>query len=115
MAPHLEKKELVRSELLKCATAKPMQFPAYSEFGPRVGIPTQGPWKPVLDAIADACDAAGEPDITFVIKNKTTGYPSRVGRVTRRNLTPDQKRFARGKVQEVIDKFNPGTRNPYGA
>jgi hypothetical protein len=73
MAPYLEKKELVRCELLKCATAKPMEFPAYSEFGPRVGIPKQGPWKPVLDAIADESDAAGEPDITFVIRIRPRG------------------------------------------
>jgi hypothetical protein len=109
----LGKKNLVRRELLRCATAKPMEFPAYTEFGRRVGIPPQGPWEPVLDAIADEEDALAEPDITFVIRSKTTGYPSRVGRVTKKKLDPAQKALARKKVQEVIDKYNPGTPNPY--
>jgi hypothetical protein len=109
---YLDKRELVRAEFLKCATAAPMQFPTYSEFGPRVGIPTQGPWQPVLDAIADEEDAKKEPDITFVIRNKTTGYPSRVGRTTRKTLEPWQKQLAREKVQAVINKVQFGLAQP---
>jgi hypothetical protein len=81
----IEKRGLIERDLLRCAAAKPMERPTYTEFGGRVGIPPQGPWQPVLDAIADAADKAGELDLTFLIKNARTGYPSRIGRVTKRN------------------------------
>ncbi len=45
MAPkvlHSEKKDLIRGELLKCATATPMQFPTFRAFAERVGMPVQG-------------------------------------------------------------------------
>jgi hypothetical protein len=40
---YMHKKNLIRSELMKCASAKPMEFPTYTELGARVGIPPQGP------------------------------------------------------------------------
>jgi hypothetical protein len=106
-------KELIRRELLSCATAKPMERPTYSEFGQRVGIPPQGPWKTVLDSIADDEDDAKRPDVTFLIKNKKTGYPSRIGRVTKRNPDSKQRVHARKKMQKIIDTYNPGTPNPF--
>jgi hypothetical protein len=89
-----------------------MERPTYAELGARVGIPPRGPWLPVLDAIANDADRVGEPDLTFLVRNAQTGYPSRIGRVTQRQATVEQKRLARAKMQEVIDKYNPGTRNP---
>jgi hypothetical protein len=110
---YMEKRGLIERELLRCATAKPMERPTYTEFGARVGIPPQGPWQPVLDAIADAADKAGQPDVTFLIRNARTGYPSRIGRVTKRNPDPKMKKRARDKMQEIIDKYNRGTVNPF--
>jgi hypothetical protein len=111
--PYLHKKDLIRNELLKCARASPMEFPTCTIFGRRVGIPAQGPWESVLDQISREQTSRGQSDITFLIINKTTGYPSRVGFVTRRKLTPGQKQHAHREVQKVIDQYNPGTPNPF--
>jgi hypothetical protein len=115
MPKYLDRKNLVRAKLFECITSKPgqIEYPYHDDFGPRVGIPTQGPWRPVLDSIADEEDAAGRPDITFVVRSKKTGYPSRIGRVTNRNPSIAQKARAREKMQEVIDQYNPGSHNPY--
>jgi len=110
---YIEKKGLIERELEKCARAAPIEYPTYADFGRRVGIPAQGPWQPVLDAIADEADKGNRPDLTFLIRNAKSGYPSRIGRVTKRNPEPWQKERARVKVQEIIDKYNPGAPNPY--
>jgi hypothetical protein len=90
-----------------------MERPTYTELGARVGIPPQGPWQPVLDAIADDADKAGKPDLTFLVRNAKTGYPTRIGRVTRRQLTDDQKRLAWKKIQEIINEYNPEAPHPF--
>jgi hypothetical protein len=110
---YMEKRGLIERELERCARATPMQRPTYTEFGARVGIPPREPWQPVLDSIANDADKVGMPDLTFLIRNARTGYPSRIGRVTRRQPTDDQKKIARKKMQEIIDKYNPGTPNPF--
>ena len=111
--PHIAKKGLIRGELLKCATAHPMEFPTYATFAPRVGMPTQGPWKGVLDTISREETHQGLPDVTFVLVNKRTGYPSQIGFTRSRNPTPQQKVRARAEVQKVINYYNPGTPNPF--
>jgi hypothetical protein len=90
-----------------------MEFPNYKEFGARVGIPAQGPCEAVLDQISREETSQGRPDITFVLINKRTGYPSRVGFVTRKTLTPQQKAHAHAEVQKVINKYSPATPNPF--
>ncbi len=111
--PHIGKQSLIRSELMKCATANPMEFPTYSEFAPRVGMPIQGPWKGVLDAISRTETRQGLPDITFVLINKSTGYPSQIGFTGSKKPTSQQIAHARSEIQKVIDRYNPGTRNPF--
>jgi hypothetical protein len=110
---YLEKKDLIRSELLKCARATPMEFPTYSEFAPRVGMPTQGPWKEVLDMISREEVNQGLPDITFVLVNSRTRYPSQIGFTGSKNPSAQQKARAHTEIQKVIDRYNPGTRNPF--
>jgi hypothetical protein len=110
---YIEKRGLIEREFAKCARAKPMERPTYTQFGERVGIPPQGPWQPVLDAIDNDADKAGRPDLTFLITNARTGYPSRIARKTTKQPTPEQKERARKKMQEIIDEYNPGTPNPF--
>jgi len=112
---YFEKAGLIRRELLKCATARPMEFPTYTEFGKRVGIPHQGPWAPVLDMIALEEKNNGFPDITFLIVRKDTHYPGQIGFVRAKKPTPKQKERASVEVQRIVDKYNPGTANPYGS
>jgi hypothetical protein len=47
------------------------------------------------------------------LKRKSTGYPGQID--FKKAETPDaqQKIWARKKLQEVIDKYNPGSLNPY--
>jgi hypothetical protein len=116
MAPkvqYIEKASLIRRELLKCAAAQPMEFPTYTEFGKRVGIPHQGPWAPVLDTIALEEKNNGLPDITFLIVRRDTGYPGQIGFVRAKKPTLKQMERASVEVQRIIDKYNPGTPNPY--
>ena len=111
--PHIGKQNLIRSELMKCVTATPMEFPTYAAFAPRVGMPVRGPWKDVLDAISRSETRQGRPDITFVLVNKRTGFPSQIGFAQSKRLTPSLIAQARREVQKVINRYNPGTHNPF--
>jgi hypothetical protein len=111
--PHVGKQALIRGELMKCALAQPMEFPTYGTFAPRVGMPIQGPWKGVLDVISRAETRQGRPDITFLLVNQRTGYPSQIGFAQSKKPTPQQIAHARSEIQKVINQYNPGTPNPF--
>ena len=114
MKRYIDRKHAIRTELLRCAFEG--KFPSYAEFGKRVGVPAQGPWKPVLDTISREETAAGYPDITFILINKTTKYPGQIGFVSSgRRPSPAQKVLARNQVQRVIDLYCPGVPNPYAS
>jgi hypothetical protein len=109
---YLEKKEVIRNELLRRAKANPMQRPTYAELGKAVGIPTQGPWRAVLDAIAKEELAACRPDITFLIQN-SKGYPSRIMFKTKKKPDDKQKSYAVWRMQQIIDEYNSSEPNPF--
>ena len=111
--PRSDKKGLIRSELLKCATATPMQFPTFRVFAARVGMPIQGPWKPILEVISAEELAKGKPDITFLLLNRRTRYPMQIGLVRSNDPTPEQRQLARREVQKIINRYNPGAENPF--
>jgi hypothetical protein len=50
----------------------------YGELGELVGLSARGPWKSVLDEIANEETARGCPDVTFLVINKTTGLPGQL-------------------------------------
>ena len=108
--PDSDKKDLIRSELLKCARATPMQFPTFRAFAALVGMPVQGPWKPILEVISAEETAEGRPDLTFLLLNRHTRYPMQIGLVRSNDPTPEQRQLARGEVQKII---NPGAKNPF--
>jgi hypothetical protein len=109
---YLEKKELIRNELLRCARAIPMQRPTYTELGKAVGIPKQGPWQTVLDAIAKEELSACRPDITFLIQN-SEGFPSRIMFKTRKKPDAQQKSYAVHRMQDIINAYNAAEPNPF--
>jgi hypothetical protein len=111
--PYLAKKALIRRELMKCATATPMESPTYGDFGPRVGIPARGPWKRILDHIAEEETRQGLPDITFLLINKSTGYPGQIGFTVAKPPSAAQRQKAKAEVQKIIEKYNPGTLNRF--
>jgi hypothetical protein len=90
--------------------AKKGQFPFYSHcgFGPR------GPGKDVLDEISRDETRNGRPDITFVLRSKSTGYPSQIGFEPAKRPTSQQKATARAEAQRIIATYGPpSARNPY--
>ena len=108
---YLDRKDKIREELLKLARAGKTCF--YMQFGHRVGIPKQGPWKPVLDCISREETAKGRPDITFLLVNKSTGLPGQIGFQGAGKPTPAQRRLAHEKVKEVFDHYCPGASVPF--
>jgi hypothetical protein len=111
--PHIEKKELIRTELLKCARAKPIEILSYSDFGRRVQIVPRGPGKKLLDLIAREQNERQRPDITVLLVRKDSGYPGQIDGIRSKNPTPQQKIRAREKLREVIDVYNRGAPNPF--
>jgi len=111
--PYMDKKTMIQRELIKCATASPMEFPTYGAFGPRVGIPTRGPWKRILDHIAEEETAQGRPDITFLLVIKKTGYPGQIGFEAAKPPSAAQRAKAKLEVQKIIAEYNPTATNPF--
>jgi hypothetical protein len=109
--PFLERKDAIRRELLKWA--RKGRLVTYSDLGRAVGVPTRGPWKPVLDLISTEESERSAPDLTFLVKNKQTGLPSQIGFVGARFPTPDQVEKARNELRRVFDKYCPGARMPF--
>jgi hypothetical protein len=108
--PYIDKKALIRSVLLKRAMES-MKTLTYGQLGKIVSIPTRGPWKPILDLIAD--EDAPEPDLTYLVVNKKTGYPSQIGRLPAKPPSASQKKRAVEEAQRLIVKYNRNARNPF--
>ena len=108
---YLDRQPSIRDELLKCAQAG--ETPFYKEFGKRVGIPPQGPWKPVLDLISKEETDKGLPDLTFLLIKKQTGFPGQIGFVRAKKPTKQQMELARQKLREVFDRYCPEAQVPF--
>jgi hypothetical protein len=72
-----------------------------------VGIPRQGPWKPVLDVISKEETARGEPDITFLVINKQYECSGQIGFTSARPPTATQREQAYRTMQEVFARYAP--------
>src|ERR1700732_2047343 len=110
---YIDKKDVIRAELMKLATARPIRLLTYGEFGERVGIPPRGRWKGILDLIAREEMAAGRPDITFLLKTRRTGYPSQIGFAKAVPPSESQKQAARAEFQKIAARYSPGSPNPF--
>ncbi|HTB00963.1 MAG TPA: hypothetical protein VK804_10850 [Bradyrhizobium sp.] len=110
---HLDKKGIIHAGLLDAIKAKPIKKIYYGEFGARTQTGPRGPSKQVLDLIADEEKAAGKPDITVILVRRNTGYPGQIDGKETKKPTDAQKRRAHEKMQEAIDAYNPGARNPF--
>lgn len=106
--------------LKKCVANNQCEFLTYGEFGKRFGL---GPYAPAwanrrtLDVAAQECKADPETnhlDLTFLIRNGQTRYPSVIdGKPYDRASPGPQQQRAREVAQQIIDRFAPGTHNPY--
>ena len=86
--PYEDRKERIRDELRRYAAEGATV--TYAELGLAVGVPTQGPWRPVLDVISREEEAAGLPDVTYLVVSRTTGYSGRIQFKDARRPTPEQ-------------------------
>jgi hypothetical protein len=90
----------IRNELVRLARAGKISY--YRELGDVVGR-GQRPW-PELDEISDE----GRPDITFLILQANTGWPSRISKeFTEGKPTPKQKQAAQTGLNEVFKHYCP--------
>lgn len=108
----------VKQGLEQCVSGGRCQFMTYREFSNRFGLGNFPPsWanRYTLDAVADACkrDKNIGLDLTFLLRNKDSHYPSVIDGVLYDRSAPQQRVRARQEAQRIIDKFSPGTPNPY--
>jgi len=91
-------------------------FQTYGEFHRLFdfpGLPNTWANKNVLNAAADWYEAKNELDLTYLTYSEKTGYPSVIDGQDAKPPTQIQKDRAREVAQKIIDKYRPGTKNPY--
>jgi hypothetical protein len=105
----------LKRALEQCVSGGRCQFLTYKEFGTRFGFGPRGPRKEALDAGArDFTNNDHLPDLTFLLRNATSGYPSQIDfRPAKPKPDDTQKAKAKAEAQKIIDMFCPGTKNPY--
>jgi hypothetical protein len=103
--PYRDRKSAIVATLSQRAKSGRTIF--YGELGEEVGIPSRGPWKPILDEIAREEMARGRPDITFLVINKQTGLPGQIGFKPAKPPSLDQRRMADDVIQKVFAYHRP--------
>ena len=103
MSRYSGRKDLCRAELLKIAKAG--RKITYAELGRRIGVPTQGPWRDLLDAICHEEMAAGRPDLTLPVVRASTGFPSvLVGKLFDAK-NPKERALYERKLKKLYDHY----------
>jgi hypothetical protein len=104
----LTDKKRVYAELIRLARAGEITY--YGTLGAAVGKHPRWPlWTQVLDGISDDELAKGNPDITDLILNTKTGWPSRISRqFTNGKPSPQQKQKAQLGLDAVFSRYCPG-------
>jgi hypothetical protein len=98
------RKRLIRVALLKRAFERKSIF--YSELAPLVGMPAQGPWKPILDEIALEETSQGRPDFTYLVINKQSGLPGQIGFEPAKPPSLEQRQRADQEIQKVFAHYS---------
>ena len=75
------------------------------DLGKLVGIPSQGPWKALLDDVSKDHTGRGLPDITHLVVGSGTGYPHQIDFEDARTPTAIQKAKADKIIESVFDHF----------
>jgi hypothetical protein len=109
---YLSDRKKVRSELIRLAEAGDLTY--YGELGAAVGIHKQWPlWKRVLDEISDDETRKEMPDITFLVLNSVTGWPSQIDfKRTDGKPTEEQKLKAQAELDKVFRRYCPDRPTP---
>jgi hypothetical protein len=105
---------------LQTVVAKPEipLFHNYLDFHNRFGFPgLPNSWarRTVLNPAAAwfRANEADALDLTFLIYRRESGYPSVIDGQDSTKPTEHQMSRAREEAQKIIDKYRPGTPNPY--
>jgi len=108
----LADKKSVHAELMRLARAGEITY--YGDLGAAVGRHKQWPkWTDVLDGISDDELGKDNSDITDLVLNATTGWPSRISRqFTNGKLTDQQKENAQRGLDKVFSQYCPGKQAP---
>ncbi len=77
----------------------------YGDLGKLVGIPSQGPWKALLDEVSKDYTGRGLPDITHLVVGSGTGYPHQIDFEDARTPTAAQKAKADHIIESVFNHY----------
>ena len=108
----------LKQALERCVAGGQCQFLTYGQFSKQFGFGRFAlAWanRPVLDDVAAALkqDPNVGLDLTFLLRNADTGYPSVTDGQPSKPPTQRQMTRAQQVAQQIINKYCPGTRNPY--
>lgn len=97
-----ERKAAIRAVLEACA--RKCRTISYRELGHAVGIPVEGPWKPVLDQISREEVANSLPDITYLVVSRD-GLPSQIGFDPAKPPSEDQLQRAVNEMKRIFAHY----------
>ncbi|OWV99981.1 hypothetical protein [Rhizobium sp. R693] len=104
----IDRKDEIRDALVRVAEGgEPV---TYEKFGDEVGIWRMRGAKDLLDLIAKEEKSHGRPDVTYMLKSATSGYPSQIGGQLAKPPADWQKRLACEEMQKIIKEYCPGKR-----
>lgn len=112
---NLKLKGRIRAELFRKAISG--EFVVYEDFYKHVSgkeMKGQFPWTTHFDAIAREERRHNYPDITFLVRSKTTNYPSQIDfKSAKPKPTAAQLKGLRKGTDALIALYCPGKRHPY--
>ena len=104
----------IRAKLLDYAKAKQIVLVPYGTLAAELGEHVMAVSnRTTLNRIADREKSNNRPDITFILKNRRTGYPGQIGGKRAHPPSPEQKQRAKAEMQEIIREYSPCSSNPY--
>jgi hypothetical protein len=106
----------IKQALDQCVTGGKCQFLTYGAFSKKFDISAHArSWanRVVLDSVADEYRKAGQLDLTFLLSNGRTKYPSVIDGKPSNPPSQDQKARAKEVAQQIINQHCRGADNPY--
>jgi hypothetical protein len=106
----------LKRALEQSVTGGSYPFQTYGSFGKQHKLSDNvRTWarRDVLDTVAREFTSNHELDLTFLLFNSKTKYPSVIDGQPSNPPSPQQKMRAQAVAQQIIDTYCPSTKNPY--
>jgi hypothetical protein len=106
----------LKQALEQSVTSGKYPFQTYGSFGKQNGLADNvRTWarRNVLDEVAREFTSNNKLDLTFVLFNGKTKYPSVIDGKSSNPPSPQQKARAHAVAEQIINKYCPGAKNPY--